>query len=569
MAKPHKFEAKINSIGDFYVGEGKTNEFTISIAYKGNNKIQFDDCTFRLRAGVGDTDKDLVLSEALAKKIETAANKEVTIDCPPPEKNHFVWEIFPEERTSFEKDTPLTVTFSKIESHTEPGTAELIFEAEIGDDEAESQPLSLLKKSGDQPRIIYFYTTTEERLKSRTTPNSIFPAAEQILSGEKVTLHWSVTEDLRPVTLKKGGINIPITEDERKEGKKKVFDITEPTDFVLSGNGAEINANVHVEVIKPGWHDSTTTLGDDRLEPTCLFNADADNQTIFAVFRGKHPETQNTGLLFKTENPFWGWSQMPGKVPEGFVTSPGVYHDNKLWLIGGSQIDPEITSNEVWSIEPSQKSPKWEKLEPPAPWSRRMGHAVLVYQNKIWVMGGCDENGNALNDFSIFDVSTPKWSDPVSASWGQRCMFSAVAFNNRNNRELWLGGGATEPLSGDFCRDLYIYRNNKWEGPYTPGIEPEAGAVSLQVFVDKRGVNQQKKLHLIGSKARTPFPRFFYRLDAPTRPDEWFALRCDQLQGWANTLNVVYQLVNLKDKYLIANALGYREPNDSLKVFVY
>jgi hypothetical protein len=45
-----------------------------------------------------------------------------------------------------------------------------------------------------------------------------------------------------------------------------------------------------------------------------------------------------------------------------------------------------------------------------ADWTERMGHAVLVFQNQIWVMGGRDSAGNALNDIWKRDASSPKWT---------------------------------------------------------------------------------------------------------------------------------------------------------------
>jgi hypothetical protein len=557
MAGDLTFDVKIQSNGTFYVGQEKKNQFHLTITYGGEpEQLHFNDCMFRLRVGVGDEAEDLVLSDNVATKIGANTSEPKFTFTPFPEsKQQFVWEISSYDEDLFTKETPLTLTFSDLESSTKAGTAKLTFEAEIGDIK-EQYPLELTKKSDDQPGFVYFYSTTEARVQSLTT-NSIFPAAEQILPREKVTFHWRVNK-LEKLTLKKGGIiSIPITDKDREKGEKEVANITEDTDFVLSGSGpqgAEISTKVSVTVLQPGWHNSTTTLEDTELEPTCLFSADVDNQIVYAVFRRNHK--QDEGLLFKTENPFWGWSQMPGKVPAGFATSPGVYHQNQLWLIGGSQIDPEITSNEIWVTE----------IPPATPWSPRMGHAVLVYRNEIWVLGGCDENGNALNDYWRFDVLTQKWSKPApEPPWSKRCMLSAVPFKNNNTWEIWLCGGVTEPFSDDFPQDLYIYRSNgAWEGPVPLPKTSEPGTVGLQVFRERQG----DRLHLIGQTTRPPFKTFVYKLDAPTMPDAWSELPNDQLQGWAENRTVVYQLANFKNKLLIAKALGYDHANCRLKVFV-
>jgi hypothetical protein len=568
MATDPKFGVELKSPGEFFVGPGKANQFVLSITYDGADAVRCSQCTFWLKARIGSDVKALVLSESMAETISITRDSEqfrTSSYLDPDSKNQFVWEMSSYDETPFAK---LTITFSGIESNTKPGTGELIFEAET--DNKEQHTLSLSKTSDEDSGIIYFFSTTDERLNSLKTNNSIFPADEQILSRESVTLNWSVKNlPISPSnpTLKRGGIaGISLTDDERAKGEKKVSAITEDTDFVLSalGKQGEISAKVSVKVLQPGWHDSTATIGDAHLEPTCLFNSDAGNSIVFVIFRRTD---SHQGLLFKTENPFWGWTRMPWDVPVGLVTSPGVYYDNKLWLIGGSQIDPEITSNEVWYIEPSQSASQWIKLESPSPWSRRMGHAVLVYKQKIWVMGGCDENGNALNDLSSFDVSTKQWSEPASAPWSKRCMFSAVTFNSNQDREIWVYGGVTEPLSSDFRRDLYIYRDDRWEGPVLPRIR-EPGAVCLQVFREKN--QAADRVHLIGQAAPTadtPFTPLFYVNNAATRPDSWTELPSDQLKGWAADLTVVYQLVNFKNKFLIAQALGDNS-NSRLKIFV-
>jgi hypothetical protein len=569
MAEGHTFDVKIQSDSPFYVGQDKSNRFHLTLTYLGEaDQLRFNNCTFRLRVGVGDGVDDLVLSENSAKKVETEISENFNFTPSLESKQRFVWEIISYEETPFTKANPLTLTFSNIESNTKAGTANPTFEVEIGD-KKEQYPLDLVKKSADEASLIYFYSTTAERVASLATTNSIFPAAEQILSGEKVTFHWSV-KDLKELTLKKGGIT-PIQISQNAEGEKEVADITENTEFILSGSGtrgAVITEKVSIWVLKSGWHDSTMTLDNARLEPTCLFSADADNPIVYAVFRRNH--TQDEGLLFKTENPFWGWSQMPGKVPAGFVTSPGVYHQNKLWLVGGSQIDPQITSNEIWVTEiaqaPTPSSGKWAKLQGRTPWVPRMGHAVLVYENDIWVLGGCDENGNALNDCWRFKVLTKEWGlvkpDPP---WSKRCMFSAVPFKNNNNWEIWLCGGVKEPFSDDFLRDLYIYKSaGTWEGPVRLPAAAHPGAVGLQVFREK----QADRLRLIGQSTQPPVETFIYKLDAPTKPDAWSKVPSDQLQAWAEETTVVFQLANFKNKLLIANALGYDHANDRLKVFI-
>ena len=583
MATISPFDVKIAPVGDFLVGQEKKNQFRLTITYTGKEgSLNFSERSFQLSARIGNGAGDLVLSEHSAKKIgvQRSDTKFTVTSFLSPDMQHFVWQVSSYDEVPFTHETPLTLTFSDIESNTAPGPAKLTFTVLIDENPESSCELDLNKKADDQPSIVYFYSTTEARVKSLGI-QSIYPAAEKILSGEKVTFHWHVVK-LSKLTLRKGGIlNIPLTPTDLEQGKKEVANITEDTDFILSGSGAqgeEINASIRVKVLRRGWYESTVTLEDQEaeFEPTSVFSGEAESETLYAVFRRDRGK-QEKGFLFKTKNPFWGWSQMPGSVPDGFATSPGVYHQNKLWLIGGSQIDPEVPSNEIWTMDipaaPALPSGQWKKHPGAVPWSPRMGHAVLVYKNAIWVLGGCDENGNALNDGWQFDVSTSKWS-PLPNLPSARCMFSAVPFTNGGKQEVWLCGGVTELFSDTFSRDLYIYRSaGNWEGPIRlqsrlspqdPLREIPLGAVSLQVFHEREG----ERLHLIGQTTQLPVETIFWRLPTPSMPDVWDSLPKDSLQGWAENRNVVYQLVNFRNKLLIAKALGYKKANYWLKVYV-
>ena len=85
---------------------------------------------------------------------------------------------------------------------------------------------------------------------------------------------------------------------------------------------------------------------------------------------------------------------------QGMATSPGAYFKNKLWLIGGSSVNPDRPGKEVWCYEkdPSTQSRYWKRKDDflsamPA----RMGHACVLFQDALWVIGGYN-NGTAYRD---------------------------------------------------------------------------------------------------------------------------------------------------------------------------
>lgn len=84
-----------------------------------------------------------------------------------------------------------------------------------------------------------------------------------------------------------------------------------------------------------------------------------------------------------------------------------VVFDNKLWLIGGMGF-PGFgggPQNDVWS---SADGVTWARETGAAPFSPRSGHQALVFDNKLLVIGGIDANFEPLNDV---------WSSSDGVSW--------------------------------------------------------------------------------------------------------------------------------------------------------
>jgi len=115
-----------------------------------------------------------------------------------------------------------------------------------------------------------------------------------------------------------------------------------------------------------------------------------------------------------------------------------VFHDT-MWLIGGDNevTPPPILFGDVWK---SGDGVNWTCAQDSAPWIARAGHTSVVYNDKMWVMGGFSitgGNGVYLNDvWSSYDGVN--WTcDTSSAAWGIRVVHTSVVHNN----EMWVMGG--------------------------------------------------------------------------------------------------------------------------------
>ena len=503
-----------------------------------------------------------------------------------PADDAFFLKFYTYDDTLFARGAAIKITLSKVISKTAPGRATLLFETDLTKD---SQALNVAK-TAKTPGIIYFTSVPEEGVKN--------------LPYDSVMLKWRTFElDKRELT--QFGAGPQVCDFSNDDGETTITCGSADATFKLKGypiDGSQpTERDLVVRVLQTGWYGQQNSLyeGDPGfpspaekearaalklagkrmdLEPTLLLNA--NDQSLYGIFRSFF-QGQERAMLFQTTNPFGAWKFIPasvpdqqGSIPAGFSTSPGVYFNDSLWLMGGSRIDPDNNANTVWRFDP--KTSTWESLGA-AKWSPRMGHAVLVYQNKIWVMGGRDEAGNALADVWTFEVSKREWTESAKAPWAPRCLFGPAVFQD----QIWLYGGVPEPFSSNLYDDVYVYKGGNWTKAEITGII--AGSASrkpiascLQVFPrkvpDKPNIGE--RLCLFGKfrtvntvdKSEIVEPLAF-SLSTPSSKT-WDSFPSDGLKDWGDDTTFSYQLLNYKNRMLIATALSYQTPNTVTKIYV-
>jgi hypothetical protein len=557
-----------------------------------------DPFAFSLAGVMNSSEKALFLDETEARACEATPPTEdwkITWDFPTDHPETFVVHIVTFNKTILEKDKDLTVEFTKVVSKTAPGKASLDLTAEF---DTKTKPVKEVpvEKVSLRPGIIAFYSEP--------------PEGVQNLPGQNVTLKWR-TFEMANCKLEQVGVSDPLLADlQGDEGSYVVAGVSTDVRFKLSGL-PPADRTLDVKVLKSGWHDTANCIlkGDPayprptnlaaavaigekekkekaekkeereeagfQLEPTELINA--NDQCLYAVFRHTFLGEERS-FLFRTQNPFAKWhvvecsvpNQKDRGIPAGFVTSPGVYFDDCIWLIGGSQIDPETTSNNVWRLHLDQTTKKgvWENLGA-AGWTPRMGHAVLVFENSIWVMGGRDSAGNALNDVWTWSPGTKRW-DCVQrvAEWAPRCLFRPAAFD----KQIWLFGGAKEPFSSELYSDVWVYSpsSKKWEEKKITGeILPREKPVGSCLGVIKgylRLFGSFVSTSADGQRSERVKPLAFTLKNLDTRT--WSDIPREGLMDWGGENTFSYQLVSFGDKILIAKALSYEQFNPVLKVYV-
>jgi len=190
---------------------------------------------------------------------------------------------------------------------------------------------------------------------------------------------------------------------------------------------------------------------------------------LYAIFVRPANDGGRKAVLCRSKNGITDWEVIHDQVPEGMESSPGVRLKNRLWLIGGSAVDPAQISNRiVYYVLDGKSSARsrgsWREASvtdvsgasaPRFQDCARMGHAcVIAGDNTIWMLGGIDKYRSTLNDIwsvTIGDDGTLKAAAvTVAKRFTPRCMFSASTFA----KMIWVCGGVSSP-NGNPLNDIW------------------------------------------------------------------------------------------------------------------
>jgi hypothetical protein len=140
-----------------------------------------------------------------------------------------------------------------------------------------------------------------------------------------------------------------------------------------------------------------------------------------------------------------------------------VVFNDRMWVLGGAQSDTWGTLfNDVWYSEDGEQ---WIQATANAPWCPRAGHAAVVYQDKIWVLGGWAEN-ELKNDVWCSEDGVNWTLVEDQAPWPVRWKHSCTVFEGK----LWLLGGYGKPNTWEETKqDIWVYEPDaEGEGEGTP-----------------------------------------------------------------------------------------------------
>jgi hypothetical protein len=421
---------------------------------------------------------------------------------------------------AFPTDLPVSISLEDFVSNTPPGDAkiEILVQTSTGRQQwslGENSSITVEKKvePRGKPEILYFIVN----------PNHILHAGQTA-----VTVSFCAT-GYETLTLFRNNEEVG---NWRSDAENKSVDDTFPKDpeterpsitsvYRLEGRYTEAADQTEVrnaldrtaQVISPGWNRIALPQG----SPVRLFVANDLSGSGLDRLYGIFKNVRGTYALYSSATGVDAWRLEHGDVPQHMATSPGVYYKNKLWLIGGSSVDPDSLLNEVWCYEADQSSKKqsWKrKGDFPSTMPARMGHACVVFKDTIWVIGGYN-NGTAYRDAWQGKEGSNgqlEWM-PLheKCDWAGRLNPAAATWTPPDGLpEVWIYGGSEYPQSSDPLRDFWSTRDGiTWQKmdanrrPPVP-IMPDPGAPLASALVAFRQTESSEtaesdRLLLIGS----------------------------------------------------------------------
>lgn len=183
----------------------------------------------------------------------------------------------------------------------------------------------------------------------------------------------------------------------------------------------------------PYWIDESTMPGNSTKVWVKVSLIPSSSSTVIYMYYGKpnaqpgsnYERTMTYNDLQPRSSIFWKQRSSHALV---------VFHD-KLWILGGYDQETSSSLNDVWSSDDGGNH--WTRVTEHAPWTARGFHTALVFDDKIWVMGGATTNQISFNDV-WYSNDGINWTQATSnASWLPRKGHASVVFDNR----MWVIGG--------------------------------------------------------------------------------------------------------------------------------
>ena len=328
-----------------------------------------------------------------------------------------------------------------------------------------------------------------------------FTASRLVLQGgdKPVTLHWKIKGDNYTYRLLKG---LTVLKTGSKSDTEQEFS-TIPTigDHVftleVTQDGKVVTKDIKIRALGKSEISTVANPIDSEIVNFC---ASKDATSLFGLmFVENDNKTHIDHIGYNTEGFSSHWRRLELTTTDKdqlkpFATSPMIHLKNtgdvfgRVLFIGGSYIKPFACANTVAIVDLDKEGDKVTVISN-LKWDARMGHSCTLFPHgdaveKIWLMGGVDEYGNALNDVwvsgdgvlweNVNATGTKNTKNvPAAMPWDARCLagITTQLDDQGNKKALWFGGGFTE-IGGTETKDIWVFEKGKWTQLHSSNIAP-------------------------------------------------------------------------------------------------
>lgn len=273
--------------------------------------------------------------------------------------------------------------------------------------------------------------------------------------GAPATLSWQMSYAYSAAIDGTDGTTYQIPANDLSSGSYVVHP-QEPTNYTLNVKGSPnpISQTLNLFFLQQGWSTKQANIQINAPFKPQLYSV-GDN--LFLV-----GGSSDNSLYQSIDGKHWTQESTPAFPARQFAA--GASDGSTLWLMGGAtfQTNRRVVLNDMWS---SKDALNWTQITPQgAVWQGRSNFACVYFQNKLWIMGGLDINYTSLNDIWSYDLTDQTWTEvkPNDPCWSARSDFGLTAMGGT----LYLFGGKTqdESLSGEFW---YSTDGQNWTQGYT------------------------------------------------------------------------------------------------------
>lgn len=185
--------------------------------------------------------------------------------------------------------------------------------------------------------------------------------------------------------------------------------------------------------------------------------------------------SHDNGVWSSTDGVNWTQVLTPGHVQFSSVAGGSLLtFDNKMWLIGGF-MEGAISRNDIWN---STDGVTWNQVTTTNVFTDRHFFGATVHNNKMWIVGGT--NGGATVG------SNDVWSSADGITWTQHTI-TGNSFSNRlhhklvsYNNKLYVIGGYSD---GTYLSDVWSTTDGNTWTKETDGGTSFPGKLSFEVVV--------------------------------------------------------------------------------------